>query len=141
MRGGDDRDRHQVGREGRPRLVLQLRHVAAEIVMNLHGLAGGHDEVIALDAADDAEPFKPHPDRAQMLDAGLRDAQRRARHGGEPDQGANLDMVGLDRIAGAAERRRAVHDDGVGADAFDLRAERDQEMREILHMGLGGGVA
>ena len=76
-----------------------------------------------------------------MLDAGLRDAQRRARHRGEPDQGADLDMVGLDRIAGAAERRRAVHDDGVGADALDLRAERDQEMREVLHMRLGGGVA
>src|SRR6266850_2292759 len=76
-----------------------------------------------------------------MLDAGLRDAQRRARYGGEPDQGADLDMVGLDRIAGAAKRRRAVHDDGVGADALDLCAERDQEMREVLHMRLGGGVA
>ena len=45
------------------------------------------------------------------------------------------------RIAGAAKRRRAVHDDGVGADALDLGAERDQEMREVLHMRLGGGVA
>src|SRR3954468_9328069 len=50
-------------------------------------------------------------------------------------------MVGLDRIAGAAERRRPVHDDGVGADALDLGAERDQEMREVLHVRLGGGVA
>ena len=32
LRRGDDRDRHQVGREGRPRLVLELRHMAAEIV-------------------------------------------------------------------------------------------------------------
>jgi hypothetical protein len=50
-------------------------------------------------------------------------------------------MVGLDRIARAAERRRAVDDDGVGADALDLGAERDQEVGEILYMRLGSGVA
>ena len=49
--------------------------------------------------------------------------------------GADLDMVGLDRTA-RAKRRRTVHDDGVGADALDLGAERDQEMREVLHMRL-----
>ena len=39
-----------------------------------------------------------------MFDAGARDAQRRARHRGKPDQRADLDMVGLDRIA---SQRRA----------------------------------
>ena len=115
--------------------------MAAEIVLDLEGLVARHDEVVAFDLADDAEPLEPHPDRAQMLDAGPRDAQRRTRHRGEPDQRADLDMVGLDRIAGGAERRRSVHDHGVGADALDAGAERDQEMREVLHMRLGGGVA
>ena len=69
---GDDGDRHQVGGKGRPGLVLELRHMAAEIVVDLHGLAGRHHEIVALDAADDAEPLKAHPDRAQMLDAGPR---------------------------------------------------------------------
>ena len=75
LAGGDDRDRHQVGREGRPGLVLQLRHVAAEIVLDLQRLLGRHDEIVARDLADDAEPLKTHPDRAQMLDAGAHDAQ------------------------------------------------------------------
>ena len=115
--------------------------MAAEIVADLHGLACGHHEVVAFDAADDAEPLKTHPDRAQMLDAGPRDAQRRTRHRGEPDQRADLDMVGLDRITGAAQRRRAMDDDGVGADALDLGPERHQEVGEVLHMRLGGGIA
>ena len=71
--------------------------MAAEIVVDLHGLVRRHDEIVALDAADDAEPLKAHADRAQMLDAGARDAQRRARHRGKPDQRADLDMIGLDR--------------------------------------------
>ena len=50
-------------------------------------------------------------------------------------------MVGLDRVARAAKRRRSVHDDGVGADALDPGAERDQEVGKVLHMRLGGGIA
>ena len=115
--------------------------MAAEIVLDFEGLVGRHDEIVALDLADDAEPLKTHPDRAQMPDAGPRDPQRRTRHRGEPDQRAHLDMVGLDRVAGGAERRRSVHDHGVGADALDAGAERDQEMREVLHMRFGGDVA
>src|SRR6185369_12674791 len=34
-----------------------------------------------------------------------------------------------------------VNDDGVGADAFDLRTQHNQEVGEVLHMRLGGGVA
>ena len=76
-----------------------------------------------------------------MFDAGARDAERRTRHRGKADQRTDLDMVGADRIAGAAERRRPMHDHGVGAYAFDAGAERDQEMGEILHVRLGGDVA
>ena len=71
--------------------------MAAEIVPDLERLVGGHDEVVAVDLADDAEPLEPHQHRAQMLDAGARDAQRRARHRGEPDERADLDVIGPDR--------------------------------------------
>ncbi len=67
-------------------------------------LAGRDDKVVALDPAVDAEPLEVHPDRAQMRDAGARDAQRRARHGGKPDQRADLDVIRADPIAA---RRRA----------------------------------
>ncbi len=50
-------------------------------------------------------------------------------------------MVGADGVPRGAERRAALDHHGVGADTLDLRAELDQEMREILHMRLGGGVA
>lgn len=138
---GDDRDRHQVGGKRRPGLVFQLRHVTAEVVLDLHRLGRRHDQIIALDAANDAEPLKSHPDRAQMLDAGARDAQGRARDRGKPDQRADLDVIGADGIMRRSQRCRAVNHHGVGADAIDPRAERDQEMGEILHMRLGGNVA
>ena len=35
LRGRDDRDRHDVGRERGPRLVLELRDVAAEVGTDL----------------------------------------------------------------------------------------------------------
>ena len=76
-----------------------------------------------------------------MLDAGAGDAQRRACHGGKADQRADLDVVGLDSVGGLSQRRRPMHDHGVGADALDLRAERHEEIGEVLHMGLGGRVA
>ena len=76
-----------------------------------------------------------------MYDAGPGNAQLRARHGGEPDQRADLDVIGPDRIIDGAERGRPMHDHGVGADAVDTGAERDQEMRKVLHMRFGGDVA
>ena len=73
LRRRDERDGHGVGREGRPRLILELRHGAAEVAADLHLLLGGDDEVVALDAADDAEPLEAHEGGAQVLDAGVLD--------------------------------------------------------------------
>ena len=115
--------------------------MAAEIILDFQRLACGYDEIVAFDLADDAEPLEPHPDRTQMRHPGPRDAQRRTRHRGEPNQRADLDMIGTDREAGRPERRRTLHHHGVGADAFDLRPQRHQEMREVLHMRLGCDIA
>ena len=46
-------------------------------------------------------------------------------------------MVGPDRVVDRANRRRPMHDHGIGADTLDAGAQRDQEVREILHMRLG----
>ena len=51
LRRGHERDRHRVRRERRPRLILELRHVPAEIALDHHLLLGGDDEILALDAA------------------------------------------------------------------------------------------
>ena len=76
-----------------------------------------------------------------MRDAGMADGEGRARHGGKSDQRADLDMIRADPVRASAEPAAAVDGHRVGADAFDPRAERDEEVGEVLHVRLGGGVA
>ena len=90
---------------------------------------------------DDAEPREAHERRAQMLDAGVGDADLGARDGGEADERADFDVIGPDAMRRAAERAAAVDRELVRADAVDLRAERDEEMAEVLDVRLAGGVA
>ncbi len=90
---------------------------------------------------DDAEPLEVHQRRAEVLDARVLDRELRFRHRGEADERADLDVVGPDAVGAAAQRRAAVDGHRVGADALDAGAERDEEVGEILHVRLGGGVA
>ena len=141
LRRGDERDRHRVGRERRPRLILELRHVSAEVALNDLLLLRRNDEVRSVDDARDAEAREAHQRRAQMLDAGVGDANVRRRHRGQADERADLDVIGPDAMRRAAELAAAVDRDLVRADAVDLGAERDEEMTEILHVRLARGVA
>jgi hypothetical protein len=60
LRGRDDGDRHHVGREGRPRLVLELRDVPAEVGADDALLPGGDDEIVPFRIlAVDTEPLEP----------------------------------------------------------------------------------
>ena len=79
LRRRDERDRHRVGRERRPRLILELGHVPAEVALDDLLLLGRDDEVGAVDRARDAEAREAHQRRAQMLDAGVGDAELRRR--------------------------------------------------------------
>src|SRR6185295_11823637 len=123
-----------------PWLVLDLRYMAADIVLYLQLLPARHQEVIAIHAASDAEPFESHADRAKVLDASLGDTELRACHRGEPDQRADLDVVGADRVCRRGERCWSMDHHGVGADALDARAKGDQETGEILNMRFGRRV-
>src|SRR5215208_464779 len=87
LRRGHDRDRHHVGRERRPGLVLELRHVATEVALDDHLLILRHDQVVARGLAANAHPLEAHQHRAEVLDAGGLDAQLGARDGGESDEG------------------------------------------------------
>ena len=80
---------------------------------------------------DDAEPREAHQRRAQVLDAGVRDADLGARHRRQPDERADLDVIGADACVRAAERAPAVDGEHVGADAVDLarRARRGNAQR------------
>ena len=61
-------------------------------------------------------------------------------HGGQGDEAADLDVVGADRVVGAAELLLPVHDHHVRADPLDARAHLQQQAREVLHVRLGRGV-
>ena len=54
---------------------------------------------------------------------------------------ADLDVLGADPVLAAAEPVDALDAQHVRADPLDLRAERDEEAAEILHVRLAGGVA
>ena len=76
-----------------------------------------------------------------MLEARVLDADRRVRHGRQADERSDLDVVGADAVRGAAEALRALDGHVVGADAVDARTERDEEVREVLHVRLARRVA
>ena len=46
--GGDEGDAHEIGRKGRPRCVVDLRHGAAEVGLDAQALCTGDDQVLAL---------------------------------------------------------------------------------------------
>src|SRR5437899_2392411 len=65
------------------------------------------------------------------------------RSGGEPDERADLDVVGAngERRGPPLERGAAVHRERVGARAVDARAQARQKARQVLDVRLAGSVA
>src|SRR5437867_3738405 len=128
LRGRHERDGHRVRRERRPWLILQLWHVSTEIALDHALLLGGNDEIRALDLARDAEARETHEGRAKMFDAGIGDAQLRTRHGGNADERSDFNVIRADAMRGSDERASTFDRQLVRADAFDLGAERNQEV-------------
>ena len=141
LRRGHERDRHRVRRERRPRLILELRHVSAQVALNHLLLLGRNDQVRPVDDARHAEPSEAHQRRAQVLDAGVGDSDLRTGDRRQSDERSDFDVIGPDAMRRAAERPTAVDRELVGADAVDLRAQRDEKMTEVLDVRLAGGVA
>ena len=102
--------------------------------------SGGHDHVVAVELDPAAQPLEAEARHAQVVGHHVLDAQLAAGAGGQRDEAADLDVVGADRVVGAAELLLAVHDQHVGADALDARAHLQQQAREVLHVRLGGRV-
>ena len=53
-----DGNRHRIGRERRPGLILDLGNVTAEVLLNPARLSGPDHEIVALDVAADSEPLE-----------------------------------------------------------------------------------
>ena len=62
-----DGDRGQVGRERRPRPVLDLRDLAAEVVADRQLLAGRDADACAVDLDLNPEPLERRQDRDEVL--------------------------------------------------------------------------
>ena len=140
LRRGDDRDRHQVGRERGPGLILEFRDRAAEIGADAHLLLRRDEEVGAVDHGLDTEALEAEAYRAEVLDAGVGDAERRASDGGEADERTDLDVIGADPVRASFEAGAAFDGEHIRPDTGDRRAHGHEQPTEILHMRLGGGV-
>ena len=140
LRRGDDGDGHQVGGERRPRLVLELRHSAAEVGTDPHLLLLRHEQVIAVDRGAHAQAVEAHPDRTQVCHAGVGDSQGRMSHRGEADERADLDVVRTDAMRAAVECAAPVHGEDVRTDPLDPRPHGDEHPTEVLHMRFARGV-
>ena len=88
----------------------------------------------------DAEPLEAEQRAAEVVAPDAVDGEGAVRDGGQADEGADLDVVGADRVGGAVERLSPVDHVGVGADPLDPGAHRHQEPGEVLHVRLRGGV-
>src|SRR5262249_42436035 len=136
-----DGDGHHVGGERRPRLILQLRYVTAEVRLDLARLVRRHDQVIAFDPATDPEAGGTNQPGSKVLDARALDADLRSRHRSETDERAHLDVVRPDPMRSAANALPTVNGHGVCSDPIDVRAEGAEEVREVLDVRLAGGIA
>src|SRR5207302_1668148 len=139
--GNDDRDGRQVGREGGPRAVLDLRDLAPEVVSDLEVLAVRDMDGAPVDPHADTETLEGGQDRDQV--GGLDVVDRDLAGGDRPeaDEARHLDVVAADAVLAAGELGPALDVDDVRADAFDPRAEGDEESAQILDVRLARRVA
>ena len=133
-------DRRQVGREGRPGPVVDLRDRVAHVVADRELLIRGDQEVAALDQALQAEPLELPPDHQQVAGLDVADPQLPPGRGRQRHEAPDLDVVRADHVLGAAEPIAAVHGHHVRADAVDLRAHLGEQPGEVLDVRLAGGV-
>src|SRR5439155_5609295 len=123
-----------------PRPVLELRDLPAEVVLDLERLVRRHADRRAVDLDADAEPLERRQDRAEVVRFDVFDGDLAAGHRREADEAADLDVLGPDSVAAAVEPLDAFDPDRVRADALDARAERDEEIAEVLHVRLARRV-
>ena len=119
LRREHERDRREVGREARPRRVVDLRDRAVEVVAGSRAPASAaRRSVVPSTRVSHAEPREHQADHAQVVGHDLLDAQLAAGHRRDRDERADLDVVGR-RSGGSAgtELRHAVDVEHVRADA------------------------
>ena len=119
----DDRDRGQVGRERGPRAVLDLRDLAAEVVLDHELLAGRHAHASSRRPRPGRRAART-PGRIEIRSRGLDvlDRQVAAGHRREADEAADLDVLrARSRHSPPRERSTPLDAQHVRLDPLDLR--------------------
>ena len=139
LRRDDERDRGEVGREGRPGAVLDLGDHRAEVLAHDQFLPGRNTDARLAYLDRDPQPVRRRAGWTRVVWTALVDGHVAAGHSGAADEASDLDVVG--QCAGAsAQLAHAFDTQRVRPDSLDTRAQRHEEMTEILHMRLTGSV-
>ena len=93
LRPHDHHDREQVGREERPRAVVDFRNGGTDVIAHAQLLILRHADVIALDANFDTKLLQHQSDRIQVLRHRIFDEKLAARDRGQSDVGPHFDVV------------------------------------------------
>ncbi len=123
-------------------------HVGGEAGVFLGGDVGGLQRAAVRADADlfganvelHAALFELGDERAKMRGVAAVDVEVAARDGSGHEEGAGLDAVGVNSVAGSVELRHALHADGGGAGALDLCTHGDEERGEVGDLRLAGAV-
>ena len=109
---------------------------AVQAMFDLQVLVGGDEDVVASDLELHTEAGEGDGRDLVIGGAGALDQQRRARHGRQGDERADLEIVGADVEAGARQGGLALDDQGVGANALDGGPHGHQQPADILDVRL-----
>ena len=146
LRRHDDRDTHQVGREGWPGRVINLGNGAAHIHTHSQVLFILDDQIETVGRRLLAHAYaqaiaKNQADHAQLLGRHATHPNFAVGHRAQADVGADLGGVGRNPELSAVQAGHAVDDQCVTANALYLRAHLHQTVAQVLHMRFGRGVA
>src|SRR5205085_1866830 len=115
---------------GRPRPVLDLRNLAAEVVADRKLVVNRDVDAVPLELRADAEATQGGQDRLEILAGDVVDRDLAAGDRREPDEARHLDVLGRDAMLAAAELGDALDPEDVRPNPLDVRAERDEEAAE-----------
>src|SRR6202051_2125913 len=99
--------------------------------LEVGGAFGADADVVGVDVEADADGLELGDDRAEVGGLAAVDVEVAAGDGAGDEEGAGLDAVGVDAVAGAVEFGDTFDLDGGGAGAFDLGAHGGEQGSEV----------
>ena len=128
-----------VGKRG-PDAALNFRDLVAEVVDDVELLAGWDANVRLPHLELDPELAERRDDRDQVVGLDVLDRHSPPVARRKRGKARDLDVLRADAVRSATEPLDALDAENVRADSVDAGAERDEEVAEVLDVGLAGRV-